>query len=432
MPRLKSTHIDNPADCGARLKTARLKAGLSQRQLAFSGCTAAYISRIEAGERIPSLQLLRELGRRLGVTADWLATASTTGDVADEGLLEAEVALRLGDLDTARTLFTEALKRGGATWDQAEALAGLGQIDYLSGDPRAAIEQLERALELYGDGALRKPGVADTLGRAYAKVGELESAISVFRRFLDAAEAAEDVVERMRFSVLLANAYIDGGSFGAAEHLLGLELSHADEWNDPLFRARLYWSQSRLHMEKGEAQTAVRYARKALHILEITEHTHYTARAHQLLAHIELDRGNAETALEVLGRGAALINRAGNPLERAEYCLEEARALAALGRTQEAAKLAMQISGLISEANPEDSGRAYALLGEVYEALGEPARAREIYELAADILERTPNRYLIDVYGRLAALLEAEGRVDEALAVLKRAMGVRTRSSIHT
>ena len=175
----------------------------------------------------------------------------------------------------------------------------------------------------------------------------------------------------MRFAVLLANAYIDGGNFGAAEQLLGIELSHADEWNDPLFRARLYWSQSRLHMEKGDA-AAVRYARKALQILEITEHTHYTARAHQLLAHIELDRSNAETALEVLGRGAALINRSGNPLERAEYCLEEARALAALGRTGEAAKLAMQISGLIAEANPEDSGRAYALLGEVYEALGEP------------------------------------------------------------
>ena len=51
-------------------------AGLTQRQLGFLGCTAAYISLIESGSRIPSFQLLREFGRRLGVTADWLATGA--------------------------------------------------------------------------------------------------------------------------------------------------------------------------------------------------------------------------------------------------------------------------------------------------------------------------------------------------------------------
>ena len=65
MPRQKSTHVDSPAAVGERLKVAREKAGLSQRQLSFPGCSPAYISRIESGDRIPSLQLLRELGRRL-------------------------------------------------------------------------------------------------------------------------------------------------------------------------------------------------------------------------------------------------------------------------------------------------------------------------------------------------------------------------------
>ena len=78
MPRQKSQHVDNPKAVGDRLKAAREAAGLSQRQLAFSGCSPAYISRIEAGDRIPSLQLLRELGKRLGVTEDWLATGAPT------------------------------------------------------------------------------------------------------------------------------------------------------------------------------------------------------------------------------------------------------------------------------------------------------------------------------------------------------------------
>jgi transcriptional regulator with XRE-family HTH domain len=46
---------------------------LSQRDLAFPGCSAAYISRIERGERVPSLQVLRELARRCGVSEAYLA-----------------------------------------------------------------------------------------------------------------------------------------------------------------------------------------------------------------------------------------------------------------------------------------------------------------------------------------------------------------------
>src|ERR671922_1716178 len=105
MPRQKSTHVDDPRAVGRRLRDAREKAGLSQRQLAFPGCSPAYISRIESGDRIPSLQLLRELGRRLGVSEDWLATGAENGSGEQGGmLLEAELALRLDDLDLADRL----------------------------------------------------------------------------------------------------------------------------------------------------------------------------------------------------------------------------------------------------------------------------------------------------------------------------------------
>jgi tetratricopeptide (TPR) repeat protein len=286
------------------------------------------------------------------------------------------------------------------------------------------------ALRLYGVVAAQHPGAADTLGRAYARVGEPAAAIAIFQRFLDAARDRGDQVETIRFAVLLANAHIDSGNFGAAEELIGHGLVLAEQWNDPMVRARLFWSQSRLHAEQGDAATAARYARRALEIIEMTEHTYYIARAHQLLAHVELDRGRPEAALEVLERAKPLISETGNPLERAEYALEEARALAALGRNEEAAALAMEVSGLIAEANPQDAGRAYALLAGVHESLGDAARARELYELAAELLERTPSRYLVDVLSKLAALLEAEGRQDEALEVLKRAVGVRAASSL--
>src|SRR5947207_11778686 len=113
MPRQKSTHVDSPAAVGERLKVARERAGLSQRQLSFPGCSPAYISRIEAGDRIPSLQLLREMGKRLGVSEDYLATGHER-DEESTSLVEAEIALRLDERELAGQLYNEALERATA------------------------------------------------------------------------------------------------------------------------------------------------------------------------------------------------------------------------------------------------------------------------------------------------------------------------------
>jgi tetratricopeptide (TPR) repeat protein len=158
----------------------------------------------------------------------------------------------------------------------------------------------------------------------------------------------------------------------------------------------------------------------------MTEDTYRTARAHQLLAHIELDRGNPDEALELLHDGWPLLERSGNALERAQYRIEEARAQAKLGLKEEAAALAMQISGIIADAHPEDAARSYTLLAEVYEELGDRSRALELYELAAEMLKpNNPNRYLVEVYARMAELYEAEGRTEDAYEHMKKAVGMQ-------
>jgi tetratricopeptide (TPR) repeat protein len=425
MPRQKSTHVDSPAAVGQRLKEARVRAGLSQRQLAFAGCSPAYISRIESGDRIPSLQILRELGSRLGVSEDYLA-AGAERPADDAELTDAELALRLGDTEGAQTLFEEAVSGASTAEGRGAALAGLGQVAFRKGEPREAIARLEEALELSGGSEADSPDLADTLGRAYAMVGELESAIGVFERCLDDAEKRGDPIETIQFAVLLAYALIDSGNFGRAEELLGRALSLGRGFDNPSVQAHLYWSQSRLHAERDEPEIAARYARRALEVLRATEDTYRIARAHQLLAHIELDRGQAEEALRVLQEGWPLLEHTGNPLERAQYRLEEARALAKLGEKEDAAALAMQISGVISSTHPEDAARSYTVLAGVYEDLGESARARELYELAAETLRpRNPSRYLIHIFARLADLAESEGRKDEAFEYLKKAVGMQ-------
>ena len=426
MPRRKSTHVDDPAAVARRLKDARGRAGISQRQLSFEGCSPAYISRIEAGERIPSLQLLREMGRRLGVSEDYLATGlEREAGGEDRKLLDAEVSLRLGELDEAVRLYTEVLDAAVTTSVRARALAGLGQIAYERGEPRRAIELLEQAVRVSNVAVSDQPALADTLGRAYAAVDDFGPALRIFRHSLAAAEERMDTVESIRFGVLLANTYIDSNELAAAETLLEKTVALAPNASDPIFRARIFWSQSRLYAMREDATTAARYARKALELLELTEHTHYAARAHHLLAHVELDRGNAAEALDLIDRGLPLIGASGNRAELALFRLERARALVELDRKEEAGVLAAESAELLTDVAPHDAGRGYALIGEILEAVGDTPGACERYEQALALLEGGPLRYMIEVYGKLAALHEAEGRSEEALAVLKEAMVVQ-------
>ena len=405
-----------------------MRAGLSQRQLAFEGCSPAYVCRIEAGDRTPSLQLLRELGRRLDVGADYLATGAVSADEAiPAALRDAEIALRLDDVDQAERLFEDALSGASEQSVRSQALEGLGQVALRRGDPRRAIELLESALEASGQEVASRPGLAESLARSHAAIGEIGRAIAILERCLERVE--HDPVQYVRFASLLGYALTDSGRFDDAERVLVGALERGRSVTDPYTRVRLYWSESRLRIEQGQSEAAEVYAQKALDTLRATEDSYAIALAMQALAHVYLDLDRAHEALELLREGWPLISASATPLEVAQYRIEEARALARLGQSEEAAALAMRVTSDLRETHSGDAGRAYALLAEIFADLGEPARAREVLELAVELLEqRGPTRYLVSAYKRLAGLLKEQGERDEALEVLERALDVQERA----
>ncbi len=114
LKRVRTPHYDDPTAVGIRIRDARSEAGLSQRELAFPGCSPAYISRVERGERIPSLQVIRELARRTGVTEQFLAFGRERLDPAvAAGVRSAEDAEERGDL-AARAGAYRALARAAS------------------------------------------------------------------------------------------------------------------------------------------------------------------------------------------------------------------------------------------------------------------------------------------------------------------------------
>src|SRR2546428_8489403 len=98
-------HPSDPHDAesvGQRLKRLRLDRGLSQRELSSPGVSYAYISRIEAGARTPSVKALRMLAQKLRVSVEYLETGREIGEgeARELKLGDAELEIRLGG-DTA-------------------------------------------------------------------------------------------------------------------------------------------------------------------------------------------------------------------------------------------------------------------------------------------------------------------------------------------
>ena len=431
MPRQKSTHVDSPAAVGERLKVARERAGLSQRQLSFPGCSPAYISRIESGDRIPSLQLLRELGRRLGVSEDYLATGADVPSGTEAAVLvEAEVALRL-----------ERARRGGAALlDRFSGYArrrcqrrrrspASGQVAFRRGKPREAFQLFEGALSRLSARTRRAIRTSPTAsGRAYAMVGELESAIGVFERSRESRPRRGRSIQTMQFAVLLAHALIDSGNLGRAEELLGARARARETASRARrVRAQLYWSQSRLHAERNDPDTAADIARRALEILLLTEDT-LPHRARPPAARPHRARPGKRA-------GGARPARGGLAAPRGERQQPRAGAVPARGSASARQARAERRGGCARDADLRaDRGRASrgrraelhgSRQGSTTSSATAAGRARSTSSPPSCSSRATRTASSIDVYSQLADLAEAEGRKEEAYELMKKAVGMQ-------
>jgi tetratricopeptide (TPR) repeat protein len=369
------------------------------------------VSRIEAGERIPSLQVLRHIAERLGVSADYLATGEFPGDP----LLDAELAARSGDRERAQQIYQTALEDRRL---EARAQIGLGRLALDDGDHEGAVPHFEVALASESLGESDRRAAGEQLGRAYALLGRFEEALAIFEAALAEAKEMNDRPAIVRTSVMLANTHIDRGSYQRAEEVLAAVLEEARASSDPVALSNLFWSQSRLHASQQRNDLAAEYARMAHATLAATEHTVFAARALLLLAHLENDRGNASTALELSEEAYPTIAGSGNRYDVGMTLLEKARALGSLGEGEQAAGIALGAIPMFDGAHPTSAARGYGIAANVFREFGDQEKALELYELAAETLP-SADRHLSEIFRQTAAIYEERGETEEAMRYLK-------------
>lgn len=426
-----------PEPVGARLRRLRRERGLSQRELAGPGVSYAYISRIEAGMRRPSVKALRTLARKLGVSPEYLETGSDLRDVDARELRLADAELRLrigGEPEAARAAFERLLEEASEAGDAVSAVQaeiGLGLVAAQLNEPAEAAARLQRATDSGAVSPLDRPDAFSTLARVYTLLGEDARAVHLLEECLDEVEGddSEHVAAYVRYAGYLSAALTDSGNLGRAEEVLRRALARAADASDAYTRVRLYWSIARLSETEGRPTRALEYARRAVALLEATEDTHHLARAHLLCAWImglEEKPAEAEPHLE---RAEALLAQSGDATDVAMLRVEQAKLGAQLGDGETAVARARQALELLGDHHEVQQGSAWWALAEGLALQGDVPAADDAFRTAAELLERTAQwREAARCCRRWARVLRTAGRDAEALDALERATDYAVRS----
>src|SRR5438067_11433471 len=345
---------------GERLRRLRRERGLSQRDIASPGVSYAYVSRIEAGARQPSVKALRKLARKLGVSAEYLETGRDVHPAEERELRlsQAELRLRLEqDLAAPEQDFRAVLEEAAADGDADAVLRarlGLGEVAFRRGDYAGSVRQLEAPLAEGEVSPLSHGDVYATLARAYSGLGRPERAVEVLEgcRAEVRERVPEDVAAEVRFATYLRHALADRRDLAGARTVVKEALARAEGAADPYSRVRLYWSLARLALMEGKPRTALRQIHRAIGLLEATEDTRQLARAHLFCGETLIDDGDPGAAEPHLGQAERLLGDNADAADLGWLWSEQARHRALTGDHDEAAALATRALEILKGSDP--------------------------------------------------------------------------------
>ncbi len=431
--------LDSPT-LGARIKAARLAAGLTQPALAGEDASVAYISRIERGERRPGPALLEVFAAKMDVSADQLVLG-----YADSNQSEAELELDYGELALTAGESAKALEKARHVLDNLEPTGRtLGRARYIQAASLDALGDVgaANAFEVIlagGADVSTRLKAATALSRIYREQGDLDRAVDCAERAL--AQVSQGQLsggeERVRLSVTLAAALYESGRVDRAMAVCQTAIADAEQLASPKARASAYWNASVIEAESGEVGRALQLARKALVLLETADGVRDLARLRTQLSTILLRADPPQ--LDDAKHQLALADReldwsASSAADKARNELVTARALYISGDLAGARQRLDHALEAAGDRFPLVRVSSLTLLAQVAWSEGAQDDARSHYRHAIQVLTGIgSDREAGQLWFELGSLLEEVDLVDEARDAFKRAaasLGLTVRSHL--
>ena len=412
---------------GARVRSARRDAGLSQAQLAGDELTKGFISQIESGLVRPSIRSLQHIASTLGRPLDYY--------MADEPLaatkrvtfhrLAAEAAAERLDWPAAETEAEAGLAVAVDPAERATFLRLLASAALYQGRREEAFDRVTQGLALL-DQAKQPLDAARLLyvrGLAYGDAGQLVASTEAFETVRDIVEKFEIVEPRLRarVSVALGTAYRRLGRTTKAIASYESALATASRANELKLAAQGFMGIAVSHYDAGDLDAAISSYDRALVLFERLADTSFELHVRQSLASIHFQQGHVAQARELADRTIARAAEVGDEQWGAVAQVVRARILLSEGNAAEAKEVATQAEHVLGRIGDQIQ-RAHALrvVAAASEFRGETLETDRAFRQAIDLLSAIDDRAdLTLAASEYAQLLRARGAIDEAFAMLE-------------
>jgi len=420
---LAAEDLDLARQVGTRLKAARTRAGLTQRELAEPRYTKAYISALENGLIKPSMAALRFLARRLGtVPGEFLADEDTHWR-----RVEAELRLASGDWQAAGDRFQSILDDEPAGLERGMALLGLAEAMYRLGRPVETIAEATEAQALLSAArrSIEARRATYWLAAGHHAWDDPIRARALYEELL-ASQAGVDTDPDLRVRTLIALAAVvtHAGDPTAAIGLLEEAKALGVDLDDRR-RATLLHSLAYAHRLAGDLEIAIRTGMECLGLFRAIEARSETASIENELAMTYLGMGNLAEAERHVAVARASFEALGDVFFLSHVADTEAQI--ALGRN-EPEHATVLASRAVEDAHRVGNTRAElsALItgARACRSTGDTATATSLLETAARLAEHGPASRLREVLTEWSELAAEAGDHARAYELTRRALAL--------
>jgi transcriptional regulator with XRE-family HTH domain len=414
---------------GERIRQARVKAGLTQAQVAKGRYTAAYISALERGLAKPSMAALTFLSERLGVSVPDLVADERPG----ASRMEADLLLASGDYRGALDRYDELLEivgedrrqRAGILRGRAEALCRMDR-------GQDAIRPASEAAEIFDALGSREDAAWARywLAGAHYLTDNVAEAQGILRQLLADERAGLAVAPDFRFRLLTQLGTLEAWD-GDAEQAIGY-MEEARSLLDAVSlrqRAAFLSSLSLQYRRAGDLERSIRVGHESLALYEVVDAERDLGMLEINMAISFLQLGNTSKARTHLRRARQIAESHQDALMDSAVAEAEARlALSTddVGAAEERAKVAIA-SGEAGGAYMAAVG-GHRVLAQLAQRRGDREAAEASFERAASLLRTHRSRgQLKDLLGEWAEARSAWGDDSGANQLYAEALGREAR-----
>jgi transcriptional regulator with XRE-family HTH domain len=409
---------------GARVRSARLQAGLTQQELAAGRYTKAYVSALENGISKPSMAALTFLAGRLGLpTSHFLTDTDATWS-----RLAADLELASGRWEQAADAYAALLEGPSDPGQRAELLMGHAEALCRLEKGADAIAIAAEAADTFRTLGRRADAALATYWLAYGQYQRenYREARSLLLPLLDEARSGESIALDLTIRLLIALAAAESAEGQTQAALAYLEEARGLTADlDDRRRASFLYSLAASYIKAGDLEAALRAGYQGLALFRAASATLEVAALDNELALAFLGLGNTSRAEQLAAEARAEFERLGDARRLAHTIETQARVALARGAPDAAIELARE-----ARAVAERSGSATAAVASLLtEARAQVASDRvdvalPLFEQVAELVRVSgTSAQRRDVLTSWADTLARLGRHAEAYELTRQALG---------